>query len=193
MSTNLPDFEKAEYVGQPPPPVAPAYAPYESQMVSGDVDTAGWDAERSEHERFVHALLYGFGAAILGSILYAAFTLITHIEIGYVAVGVGYLVGKAMLQATRGLGGRRYQIAAVAFTYFSVSLAAVPEILWYWHQQGHDIAHVSSRGIIFLAEYGIASPFLGLKEGIGGFIGLFILFVGMRAAWRFTADRRLVG
>jgi hypothetical protein len=36
---------------------------------------------------------------------------------------------------------------------------------------------------------GLASPFLELAEGGSGFIGLIILFVGMRFAWKMTAGR----
>jgi hypothetical protein len=183
MSSNLPDFEKAEYLGQPEAPV------YPNQIVSGDVETF---AERADHARFVQAITYGIVAAIVGSILYAAFTIITHIEIGYVAVGVGYLVGKAMLHATQGLGGRKYQIAAALLTYIAVSMASIPEILWALHSEGKDISHISARGMLFLAKYGIASPILELQDSVGsGLIGLFILFIGIRFAWRMTADRRI--
>ena len=132
------------------------------------------------------------GAAVVGSIAYAAFTIITHIEIGYLAVGVGYIIGKAMLHATQGLGGRKYQITSAILTYLAVSLAAIPEILWSMRSRGIDISHISSRGMIFLARYGVASPFLDLQNNLfSGLIGLFILFIGIRAAWQFTADRRI--
>jgi hypothetical protein len=177
MSSNLPDFDKAEYLGHP------------NQIVSGDVETF---AERADHARFVQAITYGIAAAIVGSILYAAFTIITHIEIGYVAVGVGFLVGKAMLHATQGLGGRKFQIVSVLLTYIAVSMASVPEILWALHRNGTDISRISSRGVLELAKYGVASPILELQENLGGgLIGLFILFLGIRFAWRMTADRRL--
>jgi len=183
MSSNLPDFEKAEYLGQPEAPV------YPNQIVSGDVETF---AERADHARFVQAITYGIVAAIVGSILYAAFTIITHIVIGYFAVGVGYLVGKAMLHATQGLGGRKFQIASALLTYIGVSMAAVPEFLWAFHKRGADLSHIGARGIFALAEYGIASPILELQGSVGnGLIGLFILFIGIRFAWRMTADRRL--
>ena len=71
-------------------------------------------------------MLFGFGAAILGMILYSAFGIITGIVIGYLSLGVGYLVGKAIRTGSGGIGGRRYQIAAIAFTYFAVSMSAVP-------------------------------------------------------------------
>jgi predicted outer membrane lipoprotein len=81
---------------------------------------------KDSHAAFVKALIFGFAGAILGLILYAAFGIITGLMIGYVSLAVGYIVGKAMLMGSGGLGGRRYQIAAVLFTYFAVSLAAIP-------------------------------------------------------------------
>jgi hypothetical protein len=186
MPANLPDFEKAEYPGQPAAPVS------EAQSYNAEMASRAWDAQSADRDRFVHALLYGAVAAVAGSIAYAAFTIVTHIQIGYLAVGVGYIVGKAMLHATHGLGGRKYQITAAVLTYLAVSMAAVPEILWTMHARGMDISHISSRGVVFLAQYGIASPFLELRQSLGGgLIGLFILFIGIRAAWNFTADRRI--
>jgi hypothetical protein len=188
MSANLPDFEKAEYPGQPSAPMA------EAQAYNATYEDRAWDAQSSDHNRFIHAILYGVIAAILGCIVYAAFTIITHIEIGYLAVGVGYLIGKAMLHATHGLGGKKYQIASAILTYFAVSMAAVPEILWSLRSRGADIAHLRPQTYAVIAKYGIASPFLELQRSLGsGLIGLFILFIGIRAAWKFTADRRIAG
>lgn len=47
----------------------------------------------------------------------------------------------------------------------------------------------AGRAIGMLAGLGLASPFLELSEGSSGIIGLIILFVGMRFAWRMTASR----
>jgi hypothetical protein len=81
---------------------------------------------KDSHAAFVRALTFGIGAAILGLIGYAAFTIITGIMIGYISLAVGWLIGKAMRTGSRGIGGRRYQIAAALFTYAAVSMAAIP-------------------------------------------------------------------
>jgi hypothetical protein len=183
MPSNLPDFEKAEYLGQPDAPV------YPGQIVNGDVETY---AERADHDRFMHAIAYGIAAAILGSVLYAAFNIVTHIVIGYAAVGVGFLVGKAMLHATKGLGGRKYQIVAAVLTYLSVSMAEIPEFFWEMHESHKAFFHYSAKLIGLLAGFAVTSPFILLQHNLGGgLIGLFILFIGIRFAWRMTADRRL--
>src|SRR5580698_11051435 len=81
---------------------------------------------KDNHAAFVRALMFGIGAGILGLIGYAAFSIITGIQIGYISLAVGWLVGKAMRTGSRGIGGRRYQIAAALFTYAAVSMAALP-------------------------------------------------------------------
>ena len=43
------------------------------------------------------------------------------------------------------------------------------------------------KALIALLLQGLASPFLELQNGVGGMIGLVILFVGMRFAWQTTA------
>lgn len=81
---------------------------------------------KDSHAVFVRALMFGIGAAILGLIGYAAFSIVTGIQIGYISLAVGWLIGKAMRTGSKGVGGRRYQIAAALFTYAAVSMAAIP-------------------------------------------------------------------
>ena len=69
------------------------------------------------------SVVFGLVAAIAGAIVYFAVTAITGWEIGIVAIVIGFMVGWAIRKATGGVGGRRYQILAVAFTYLAVSMA----------------------------------------------------------------------
>jgi uncharacterized protein (DUF983 family) len=84
------------------------------------------EAPQDSQKAFARGLLFGVGAAVVGFGIYVAFALATGLVIGYVSLAVGYLVGKAMAAGSGGVGGRRYQIAAVLLTYVAVSLAAVP-------------------------------------------------------------------
>ena len=45
------------------------------------------------------------------------------------------------------------------------------------------------KAIGTLAVVGLASPFLELSDPVHGVIGLIILFVGIRIAWKMTAGR----
>ncbi len=141
------------------------------------------------HAAFSQGLLFGIGAALLGLILYATFTIVTHLYLGYVSLAVGWMVGKAMIKGSNGVGGRRYQIAAVLLTYAAISLAAIP-IRIAIIAPASDIDWGSEVGR--LAFWGIASPLLDLQMGLPGFVGLVILCVGLRIAWKLTVARRLV-
>src|SRR5260370_12231757 len=81
---------------------------------------------KDTHVLFARGLAFGFGGAILGVILYSGFSIITGIAIGYVSLAVGWIIAKAIKIGSRGTGGRRYQVAAAAFTYAAVSMAAIP-------------------------------------------------------------------
>jgi len=81
---------------------------------------------KDSHAAFVRGILFGAGGAIVGLIVYSAFGIITGLMIGYVSLAVGWLVGKAIKMGSKGVGGRRYQIVALVFTYAAVSLSAIP-------------------------------------------------------------------
>jgi hypothetical protein len=97
---------------------------------------------KDTHAVFVRGLAFGIAGAILGLILYSGFSIITGIEIGYVALAVGWLIAKAIKMGSRGIGGRRYQVAAVALTYAAVSVSAIPI---YFAQLNKEEIQKSSR------------------------------------------------
>ena len=175
----------------------------------------------NSHAAFMRGLLLGVGAAVIGLVLYASFTILTDLYLGYIALGVGWFVGKAMMKGSHGMGGRRYQIAAVLLTYFAISVAEIP--IWIAVSMKHptpatqtqrstDAGGDSSpatdansnppepalRGkptfvklAVQLLFIGLASPFLELRDPLHGVIGLVILFVGLRIAYTMTAAKPL--
>lgn len=161
---------------------------------------------------FARGLLFGIAGAALGLVIYSAVGIITGLEIGYVSLAVGYIVARAMMLGSAGLGGRRYQIAAVLLTYAAVSLAAVPigislvissedpALVQEESLAGETSADAAvpeidrdeaapglGTVVAYLVAFGLISPFLGLSDPVSGLIGLVILFVGMQIAWRITA------
>jgi hypothetical protein len=136
---------------------------------------------------FARGIAFGVGGAVLGLILYVIFALTTGLVIGFVSLAVGYIVGKAIVLGSKGQGGRRYQIAAVLLTYVAVSWSAVPIAI-----SGHNGALMFDTATVGkLALLGLASPVLDFSDPTHGIIGLVILFVGMRIAWRMTAARSI--
>jgi len=169
------------------------------------------DTPQDSHRAFVRGILFGVGAAVVGFGIYVAFALTTGLMVGYVSLAVGYLVGKAIALGSRGVGGRRYQIAAVLLTYIAVSLAAVPIAISVHTQKAEQHTQVSdpaakpaappaspptqrmsfARVVGMLTLFGLASPFLELADPMHGIIGLIILLVGIRIAWQLTAAKPL--
>jgi len=94
-----------------------------------------------------------------------------------------------VLRGTHGIGGRKYQIAAVVLTYLSISVARLVADLWRVNAEGTQISLLNPRVWIFLAKYMPIKPFLELREGFGGILGLLILGFAVRTAWQTTADK----
>lgn len=218
-----PQFRTAEYAGGDTckvckQPIGGSYYRVNGAMTCGAcAEKAKYELPSDTHSAFMRALLFGFGAAILGLILYSAVGIITGLEIGYVSLAVGYLVGKAMKAGSKGLGGRRYQVTAVLLTYAAVSLSAVPISISQIMKQkpaanqaevqrsslpsvdggaaeqptapkqqpAKESMNVGSA-LVALVAIGLASPLLALQDPLHGGIGLVILLVGIRIAWKIT-------
>ena len=200
-------------------PIGPVYYRVNDAMVcSSCADRVRSERATDTHAAYVRGLTAGIGAAVAGLIAYAVISIVLQgWVISYMSFGVGWLVGTAMMKASGGVGGRRYQIAAVLLTYAAVSMAAIP--IWiYFANQDHakqsqqqrqqaeqqsddDSSQHSAREpqrprltlgtwLVRVAMLGLASPFLQLKsDPFWGAMGLVILYVGIKIAWRITAGR----
>jgi hypothetical protein len=134
------------------------------------------------------AILFGIGGAIAGAACYGLFIGLTHINIGYLAILVAWLIAKAMTTGSGGQGGRTYQISAVVLTYLAVVAANMVLVLWELSREHVQVVAWNFRAIVWLVKMGFEYPFLDIQGSpFGGLIGLFILFIGLRAAWRMTS------
>ncbi len=136
--------------------------------------------------RFVSGLLFGTAAAVVGMAICTLFGLLTKWDVNYMALIVGWLVAMGMLQGSNGARGPRFQFASVILTYFAVSLSSIPiYLLPIVFLLPPDFRFGSIMGK--LAYWAVASPVQELKHGLPGWVGLAILFLGMRLATRITA------
>lgn len=229
LGADVPQFATAEYAHIPgtercricSSPIFNDYYRVNSQMACAKCAGEAREGQPSDsHAAFFRGMVLGVGAAILGLILYATFTIVTDFYLGFIALGVGWLVAKAMLKGSNGIGGRRYQITAVLLTYAAISVAAIPIGIASVVKQnkerpaqqkqsttadepsaddgGTTPAQDAPRVKLNLGSFalkllmlGLASPFLGLQDPVHGLIGLVILFVGLRIAFQLTAARPL--
>jgi hypothetical protein len=131
---NTPQFQTAAYA-QPASdvckgcnqPITGLYYRANGATVCGScADRIKRQAPADSHSDFTRAILFGLVGFAIGLTLYAAFVIITGISIGYISLAVGWIVGKAMMLGSKGVGGRRYQVTAVLLTYAAVSMAFIP-------------------------------------------------------------------
>jgi hypothetical protein len=164
-------------------------------------------AKRPGWDRFGAALLFGLGAAIAGAIVYYAVIALLSLEIGIVAILIGYMVGYSVRKGAGGRGGRRFQILAVVLTYWAVGLAYSPLAFKELSQSPRSEAttsadpapadgsggdHSVAYAAAFVFAFIFALPVLMVVGSLpSGLISAFIIGLGMRQAWRMTAATAL--
>jgi hypothetical protein len=149
------------------------------------------------------ALAFGLGGAIAGAVIYFAVAAIANVEIGLVAIAVGWLVGRGMqLGAGPGgtavpggaaTGGLALQITAAALTYVAVAAAYIAVRVFAAVERlgmspAAAIEAISGGSPIRLIGLPITSNLSDLPMGA---IGLLIVGIGVYQAWRMTAPVRI--
>ncbi len=158
--------------------------------------------------RFLRALAVGFGAAIVGSVLWWGVRKLTGYEIGLISIGIGIGVGRAVRWGGRNRGGWKYQLLAVLLTYASIAGNYMPDVITELASKSDSSpassatataaanagnttaaktntdetsvwAFVLGFGAIFLMA--AAAPFFA---GSSNFIGLLIIGFGLWEAWK---------
>ena len=76
--------------------------------------------------RFAKAALYGAGGMIAGAAIWYAIAKLANLEIGLIAILLGWLVGRGVFLGSGKRGGRRYQVLSVLLTYMGIGLSYVP-------------------------------------------------------------------
>lgn len=157
------------------------------------------------------ALGLGVAAAIVGAVVYYAVIAITDFEIGIVAVATGYIVGFAVRHGAGGRGGRRFQVMAVALTYWSVGLAYVPLVIQAGtRSQEEQLGQAQTQpaatpesapvntaennppasfglALVLAMAFSLILPVLTVVSDFpGGLLSVIIIGVGLHQAWRMT-------
>jgi hypothetical protein len=195
LNNPTPQFGTAEYATKPgssrcqfcqQPLSGPYYRVNAAVACPGCAEKMRSEIATDKHAAYVRALTYGIGAAVVGLVGYAVIAILLQgWVISYMSIGVGWIVGTAMMKGSNGVGGRRYQIAAALLTYAAVSMAEVPIWIHFAHEPVNWGTWLGRAALM-----GLASPFTQLSGNLfWGAMGLLILFFGMRIAWRIAAGR----
>ena len=162
---------------------------------------------------FITAALFGFGACIVGAFTYFAVLYFAHLQIGILAILIGYMVGYTVRKGAGGRGGLRFQAMAVALTYGSVALAYVPIVVISSVNAAQRVQHSAAAaasapaadprpregqprspvpGVAMLLAFVAVLPVLVVVSSLpSGLISAFIILIGMRQAWQMTAAATL--
>lgn len=136
------------------------------------------------YPRFGRAVLYGIGGMLAGAIVWYIVEKVLNLEIGFIAILLGYLVGRAIRLGAQNRGGLRYQILAVVLTYIGISLAYAPFLI--------EAAQVSLGDLVGVGIGRLIWTILGLPVRVvtgssGGIISLVIYGIAFLQAWKLTA------
>jgi hypothetical protein len=158
--------------------------------------------------------LFGLGAGIAGAAIYYAVIALANLEIGIVAILIGYMVGYAVRKGAGNRGGLRFQILAVTLTYLAVAFAYTPVVISGAREQARARAAGTSSAATPATPAAADAPMPGvqpkplhsfwvwlpLAAGLvaalpvliivntfpSGVITAIIILIGMRQAWRMT-------
>ncbi len=85
-------------------------------------------AQRPGAAGFLKALAAGGGAAAAGALVWFLIAKLAHMELGIIAIAVGFAVGRAVRWGTGGRGGWLYQLLAIVLTYLAIVTSYMPDL-----------------------------------------------------------------
>jgi hypothetical protein len=187
------DFDRAEFESAPERTCAnwsaalrSEYYECNGQMICGscasNLNVLLTDRERSSG--LPRAFGAGLAAAIAGSAVYAAVRL-TGYEFSLIAIGVGYIVGRAVRWGSGGRGGVRFQATAMILTYVAIAASSLPFIVRQVTQDGGSLSVFGGVAMF------VISLWLPFAQGWGNILGILIIGIGLWEAWRINREAKI--
>jgi hypothetical protein len=138
--------------------------------------------ERPAAALLVPAILAGVVAAILGGVVWGLIVKWTDYEVGFVAWGIGFLVGIAIVTATRGSRGLALQVVAVLCALLGILLGKYLSFAWVLQ----EVAERETQGAVEISVLSKDTVDLFRDELGTVFDWIDLLWVGLAVytAWR---------
>lgn len=134
-------------------------------------------------QRFAQALLFGIGGMLAGAIVWYLVARLFNLQIGIIAILLGYLVGRAIHRGAGNRGGLQYQILALVLTYLGICLAYAPLLIEANQVALGDLGAGSGELIYTILGW----PVRHVTSGAGGVISLVIYGIAFLQAWKLAA------
>ena len=140
------------------------------------------EEDRPAAARLLPAIGAGLVAAIAGGLVWGLIVKWTDYEVGFVAWGIGFLVGLAIVTATRGARGPVFQVVAVVCALLGVLLGKYLSFAWVLQ----EVAEAESQGLVEISVLSRDTFDLFTEELDTVFDWIDILWVGLAVftAWR---------
>ncbi len=219
------DFDRAEYGASQPSatpcanckrPIEDQYWTFRSSAVCGACRSGieATVAKATSAASLGRAAVRGGAVALACGAGYGVFVGVTHLQLALVTIAIAFVVAKVVRKASGGIGGRRFQVLAVALTYLASVMGYMPPIVKQMSEHRHA-AHATSpsddgdavsqgapdapptsqgvlrravvlaMGVSILIGLALAAPFLELTEAP---LGLLIVAFGLWEAWKLTKE-----
>lgn len=143
----------------------------------------------TENPKIMGALILGVLAGVVGAVVWFLVEVLTGYQIGYLAMGVGWLIGQAVVWGSGKKRGQVLQLMSAGIALLSIWIATYSSNIYsanrYWAQEA------AKQGESFEGFY-LISPFDPemLKAMISP-IGLLIWGIGLYIAFRIPQVRKL--
>lgn len=138
--------------------------------------------------RLLKAVVFGLGAGLAGAAIWWAVSRFLEMQIGLIAVLVGFMVGGAVRAGSDRRGGPGYQVLAVALTYLCIGISYAAQFLELFlmpEVRGEaPMAAVLRESLV----RGLMEPF---ARGASGILGLLIIGFALWEAWQMNRSQPL--
>ncbi len=158
-------------------PLVDAYWQWQGHLVCASCrDGVAATLERARTgSSMARAALFGGVAALGCGVAYAVFVGLTHVPLALATIGIAYVVARVVRKVS-GLGGRRFQVLAVALTYAASTMGYLPSILG-------EVSRVPLASLPLLLGITLAAPFLEITTAP---LGALIVLFGLWEAWKLS-------
>lgn len=97
--------------------------------------------------RLFKATVLGIVGGLIGAAVWYGVRQAANMEVGIIAIGVGFLVGTAVRKGSGDRGGRGYQVLAVLITYCSIAANYMPDVFQAFMSEARDRQQVAANDL----------------------------------------------
>ncbi|HVU38416.1 MAG TPA: hypothetical protein VHC95_08785 [Opitutales bacterium] len=164
-----------------PPPLGSVSSSAPSDAPAGGLDfSAIPEVSVPPSSNLILGIIGGLAAAVIGAIIWAAIAVVANLEVGYVAVGLAFLVGLAIRNLGRGQD-IVYGVAGAVCSFLGIALGKVFTLIWVVADQ----EQVSVLDVFTHLDWGKAFQVIGDNLGPVDFLfGIFALCLGFKYSIR---------